>query len=104
MTAEFTQQLTPPYRGRHYFIHGEPKTPGADPEEFAVTVYYKDSSTEETVEIARVDTAHGFTHFDQLYRKGQPKKEVEWGYWKAVEKLLENWRTYAQNYDDAHGE
>ncbi|MDF9744754.1 hypothetical protein NDI89_04060 [Natrinema sp. S1CR25-10] len=73
-----------------------------DVEAFAVTVYYS-LSTRENVEIARVDTAHGFTHFDRLYRRDQPKEPVEWDWQKAEEELRENWRRYAKSYDDAYG-
>ncbi len=103
MTSEVTQELRPSYQGRRYFIRGEPKSPGQDPDDFAVMIYYKDASTEEEVQIARVDTAHGYTHFDKLYRRDQPKEAVDWGYWEAISELMENWRVYAESYENAHG-
>jgi len=30
-----------------------------NPDDFCVTLYYKDSETDENVEVARIDTAHG---------------------------------------------
>jgi hypothetical protein len=96
-------ELTPPYRGRLYFLHGWAEPSEQQPDEFSVNIHYKDAEAEETIQVARVDTSHGYTHFDQLYRRDQPKKEVDWGYWEAFEKLSENWRTYAENYEKAHG-
>lgn len=73
-----------------------------DVKEFAVIVYYS-LSTGETVEIARVDTAHGYTHFDRIYRRDQPKDPVDWNWQEAEDELRENWRSYAESYDNAHG-
>lgn len=91
------------YRGRRYFLRGRAEPTDQQPEEYSVTVYYKNASAGEHIEIARVDTAHGYTHFDQLYRRDQPKEAVEWGYWEAVTELMESWRMYAENYENSHG-
>jgi len=102
MTDEFSQELGT-HRGRRYFLRGRADPTDKQPDDFSVTVYYKDASRNEHIEVARVDTAHGYTHFDKLYRRDQPKDAVDWTYWEAVTELMENWRTYAQNYDSAHG-
>lgn len=74
--------------------------PGFDnPQEFAVTVHYNDIRSETNVEIARVDTAHGYVHFDRLYRRDEPKEQLDLGFWEAVERLEENWHTYARGYE-----
>lgn len=98
MTESITNELGS-HRGRDYFLHIR-ATPGFnDPADFAVVIYYKDASSEETIEVAKVDQAHGYTHFDRLYRRGEPKDRVDWGIWEAAEQLRENWRTYAENFD-----
>lgn len=92
------------YRQRQYFLHGSANPTAETPEAFSVVVYYTDSRTDANVEIARVDTSHGHTHFDRLYRRDEPRDAVDWTYWEAVERLLANWRTYAESYGQAHGD
>lgn len=75
-----------------------------DIEEFAVTVHYYDNDADETIEIARIDTAHGVTHFDKLFRRDQPKEELDVDYLGAEKRLRENWRRYARSYDRIHGD
>jgi hypothetical protein len=87
------------YRSRTYILHGEDSSPHAPSDDFVVTVYYRDEERDENVEIARVDTAHGFTHFDRLYRRGEPKERVEWDFWEAMDHLDRNWRTYAESFE-----
>jgi hypothetical protein len=78
------------YRGRDYLLRGE-AIPGLnDPEEFAVVLYYKDANSEENVQIARVDMAHGYTHIDRLYKRGEPKDPVDWDFWEAMNQLERN--------------
>ena len=101
MTYEDRQRLGP-YRDEVYYLYLRAEPGLNDPEEFAAVVF-RDTADGENVQIARIDTEHGYTHFDKLYRRDQPKEKVEWGYWEAVEKLMENWRTYAENYEQAHG-
>lgn len=72
--------------------------PPCAPDDSVVTVYYRDEERDENVEIARVDTAHGFTHFDRLYRRDKPKDRVEWDFWEAMDHLDRNWRTYAEAF------
>lgn len=90
------------YEGRRYFLGGRAEPTAQRPEQFSVSVYYRDPETKSNVEIARVDTAHGYTHFDQLYRRDENKEPVDWSYWEAIERLLENWRVYAENYERSH--
>lgn len=73
-------------------------------EDFAVTVHYNDNTEDRGVNVVRVDNAHGSVHIDKLYRRGQPKEEVDMTLWEAEEHLVENWRRFARehvkNHDD----
>ncbi|WP_227381003.1 DUF7718 family protein [Haladaptatus halobius] len=88
------------WRGRIYLLRIRGTPSYFDPDDFAVTVYYKDAATETHIEIARVDTAHDFTHFDRLFRNPPDKKPVEWDIWDAVDHFEENWPTYAKRYEE----
>jgi hypothetical protein len=92
------------YAGREYSlsVNGAPSIDTV--EEFAVTVHYYDIDTDETIEIARIDTAHGVTHFDKLFRRGQPKETLDVDYLDAERRLRENWRRYARSYEQLHGD
>ena len=70
-----------------------------DPAEFAVVVHYNDPDRAETEQVARIDTAHGGVHFDRLYRRDEPKDDLDVNFWEAVERLEDNWRTYARGYE-----
>lgn len=91
------------YGGREYSlsVNGAPSIDRV--EEFAVTVHYYDIDAAKTVEIARIDTAHGTTHFDKLFRRDQPKEPLGIDYLEAEARLRENWRRYAKSYEDTHG-
>jgi hypothetical protein len=91
------------YRGHEYLLRVRVEPSFDAPEEFAGVVYHRDPDAGENVEIARIDTAHGFTHFDRLYRRDQPKERVDWGLWEAVRRLRENWRTYAESFEKREG-
>jgi predicted transcriptional regulator len=75
MATDYTYPLGE-YRGQknHIHVHAEPDLNAI--EEFLVTVCYN-TPPDESIEIVRIDTAHGFTHFDKLYRRGTPKEEVD---------------------------
>jgi hypothetical protein len=64
-----------------------------------VTLYYNDANSEENVQIAKIDNSHGYVHFGRLYRRDEPKDEMDLTFWEAVEHIEGNWRTYARNYD-----
>lgn len=84
---------------RTYFLTAR-ATPGFhDPSSFAVVVHYNDPATAEAVQVARIDTAHGSTHFDRLYRRDEPKDALDVDFWEAVERLESDWRTYARGYE-----
>lgn len=102
MTVHFTDELGI-YRGRRYFLHVRAEPDFDAPEDFAVVVCYRETEGEEAVEIARVDTAHGYTRFDGLYRRDEPKERIDRGLWQAVRRLRENWRTYAESFEDDGG-
>lgn len=74
-----------------------------DIESFAVVVYYRIPAEGRTVQIARIDTSHGFVHFDRLYRRDRPKESIDVDVWEAADLLASNWRQYAQCHDRAHG-
>jgi hypothetical protein len=86
------------YQGRPYLlrIRGNPSL--QHPDEFAVVLRYKTSVSDDSTVIARVDTAHGYTHFDKLYREDEPKDPVDWELWDAVEHLTDNWLQYARTH------
>lgn len=95
--ATFEYQLGE-YEDRAYFLVARARPDFDDPEELGVTIGYNDPTNDETIQIARIDTAHGYTHFDKLYRRDEPKEELDLDFWGAVERLEENWRTYASSY------
>ena len=73
--------------------------------DFAVIVHYTSNTpSEREVQIARIDTTHGYTHFDRLYRRAQPKERIDVDVWEAAALLEANWRTYAESFDALHGE
>lgn len=92
------------YRGRRYYLTTR-VTPGFNSvEEFSVVVYYRHSRIGDSVQIARIDTSHGFVHFDRLNRRDQPKEPIDVDVWEAAELLETNWRRYARSYDQVHRE
>lgn len=86
------------YAGRPYFlsIRGEPDL--QDPDEFAVTLYYNDPEQESTVEVARIDTAHGYVHLDKLYSEEEGKEPLDVDLWGAVEYLAAHHPEYARKH------
>ena len=92
------------FEDRVYFLTARARPGLDDPEEFAATVRYNDPATDETVQIARIDTTHGYAHFDRLYRRDEPKERLEVDLWEAIELLEENWRTYAASYGEKQTE
>lgn len=97
MTSEYRIDLGR-YRANDYFlaIRGTPSI--NSPSDFSVSVAYENDDGE-NITVARVDTSHGFVHFDRLYRRDEPKEEVDWSLDEAVYHLRENWRTYAESYE-----
>ncbi|WP_435065162.1 DUF7718 family protein [Halobaculum sp. EA56] len=87
------------YADREYFLSARARPGFEDPEEFAVVVHYNDPTTDESVQVARVDTAHGHVHIDRLYRRGRPKDELDLNFWDAVEFVEERWRTFAEGHE-----
>ena len=75
----FYTTLLGTYRGHDYYltVSGEPSI--NDVQAFAVTIHYDDPQTRGTIEIARIDTSHGYIHFDRLYRADQPKGPPRYG-------------------------
>ena len=68
---------------------------------FAAIVHYSTvGPPEREIQIARIDTAHGHTHFDRLYRRDEPKERLDVDVWEAVALLHANWRTYAERSEE----
>lgn len=98
MTEEITYDLGE-YKQRIYFIHLRATPNFENVDDFAVIIFYKDANTEEQIQIARVDTTHGYTHFDRLYKRTQPKDPVDWSLWETVEKFNSKWRRWAEGHE-----
>lgn len=94
------------YADRPYFltVPAWPQERAGDVEEFAVSVHYDDPERGTSVEVARIDDAHDVVHVDKLYRRGQPKEELDVTLWEAEEYLIENWRRFAREYEKTHGD
>lgn len=92
------------YGSRRYFLWAHAEPDYDRPDDFVANVHYETASTYANVEIARIDTAHGFTHFHQLYREHQPTVPFDGGLWDAMEHLGENWPEYARLYSEYHGQ
>lgn len=73
----FYTTLLGSYRSRDYYLTVSGKPSIDNVQDFAVTVHYDDPETSETVEIARIDTSHGYVHFDRLYRADQATDPVD---------------------------
>ncbi len=86
------------YAGRPYFlaIRGNPDL--ESPDDFGVTVYYKDAESMERIDVARIDTAHGYVHLDKLFLEGEPKEKMDVDLWKAVDHLIEHHPEYARKH------
>lgn len=102
MAKESTEVLGT-FRGRTYYLTLR-VSPNYDcVRDFAVVVHYSIAGpTERHVQIARIDTAHGYTHFDRLYRRDRPKERLDIDVWDAIALLHANWRTFAESHDNLH--
>ena len=98
MTDELEYDLGT-YRQRTYLLRLRADPDFEDVADFAVTIYYKNAQKQKKVQIARVDTTHGYTHFDRLYRRDEPKDPVDWGLWETVERFKSKWRTWAESHE-----
>jgi hypothetical protein len=90
------------YRDRPYFLSVRAEPGLNDPEEFAFVVHYERPEGER-VQVARIDTEHGYTHFDRLYRRDQAKDPIDMDFWEVWDYMEANWRTYAQSYEREFG-
>ena len=96
----FYQYLLGEYLGRTYFltVSGEPTI--NEVEDFAVAIHYNDSVADRKVQVARIDTSHGYVHFDELFREERPKTPLDIDAYREAEELLrEDWRRYARRYE-----
>lgn len=100
MASEWTERLGQ-YRGRVYYLAVRVKPGLHNVRDFAAVIYYSpENDPERKIQIARIDTTHGYTHFDRLYRRDQPKDRIDVDAWSAAALLRVNWRTYAESHDD----
>lgn len=100
MPREWTERLGV-HRGKVYSLAVR-TTPNHDRvRDFAAVHYYSPKTDpERKIQIARIDTSHGHTHFDRLYRRDQPKERIDVDVWEAAALLRANWRIYARSYDE----
>lgn len=87
------------YKQRTYLIRIRADPNFEEVADFAVVVYYKNAERKEQVQIARVDTSHGYAHFDRLYRRDEAKEAVDWGLWETVERFKSKWRRWAESHE-----
>lgn len=56
------------------------------------------------MEIVRIDNVGKPLHMDQLWKEGNPKKELDWKgdkwelFYRSYRELKENWREYARRW------
>lgn len=98
--SEHATSILGTVRGRTYYLTIRVTPSFNDINAFSVTVHYSDPAAEEEIQIARIDTEHGYTHFDRLYRRDQPKDPIDVDVWEAATLLEENWRQYAESFDN----
>ena len=96
------------YKDRKYLIYVDADD-WNDPEntKFVVTAYYRKidmrTGEEQKIEICRIDNkSHGFTHMDQLFKTGEPKKKMDVGFYEAWQIIKDNWKKYARRHDKNH--
>ncbi|WP_435155566.1 DUF7718 family protein [Haladaptatus sp. DFWS20] len=99
MPEEYTSLLGH-YENRPYFLTVRVSPNFNHITDFAVTVHYNDSEIENEVQIARIDTAHGFMHLDKFFRPNEPKATFNGTIWDAIDRLSDNWRRYAESYEN----
>jgi hypothetical protein len=90
------------FRGRTYFLLVSAEPSLNHVQSFAVVLYYDDAATEERVQIARIDTSHGYTHIDKLYTERQESEPLDVDVWEAHERLESNWLRYARLHRRNH--
>ena len=91
------------FRGRTYYLTVRVSPNFNRVRDFAAVVHFSVAGeSERKIQIARIDTTHGYTHFDRLYRRDQPKERLDVDVWEAITLLHANWRTYAERFDEVH--
>lgn len=99
--ADESTEILGTYLGRTYYLTIRVSPILSRVRDFAAVVHY--SSPDDPgrdIQIARIDTTHGYSHFDRLYRRDQPKERLDVDVWEAAALLEENWRTYARSFAD----
>ena len=70
----------------------------------AVVHYTPENHPERQVQSARIDTSHGDTHFHRLYRPYRPKERIDVDVRETADLLADNWRTYAERFEELYRE
>lgn len=86
------------YRGQPYFLSLRAEPGLNDPAEFAVVLYFSTTDGDRR-QVARIDTDHGYTHIDRLYRRDEAKDPLDVDFFEAWDHMTERWRTYAGEYE-----
>lgn len=93
------------FRGHTYLLAIRPEPSKIqdteEVESFSLSVYYKTEG--ETIEVVRIDDAHGKVHMDRLYsERDDIKKELEeMDFWDAMDHLMQNWQRYAKHHRES---
>ncbi len=73
------------------------------PNEFSVSLFYRDPEKEENIEIARIDSSHGYVHIHRFYRSDPEKENIDIDTWQeALEFLRDKWKIYTKRYYRNH--
>lgn len=110
MAVKFEQKLGA-FKGKTHLLFWEARPDMDNLEEFVVNISYSDFAGGEPrrVQIVRIDNVGKPLHMDQLWKEGEPKKELNWRgtrwelFSRAVEELNNNWRKYARRWDRNRG-
>jgi hypothetical protein len=90
---------------RHsHTYHIEPATSGAgtNAQTTAVRLFYRDGDAEQEQLVARFRNLTGTTIFDKYFAPAQPSVPVNHGRWDAIKDLDNNWKSYADAYQQNH--
>jgi hypothetical protein len=100
--VEKNTELLGKYKGRFYSITRKVKPSFQNIRDFAVTIHFTDSSQEE-IEIVRIDYSHGYVHMDCLFKSRKPKIEKpDLDAFSAYDFLKNNWKKYAEKHRKNH--
>ena len=78
----------------HLMHNGHPYT------DFVCQVEFPHPVKEKTVELARIDSSHGYLHLDKLWKKEKQKERIygEPDMWRCAEMLENKWKSYFRKW------